>query len=333
MDGKFAVLMTCLLFQCLLALGVVNAQEEKNGALGKYENRPKANEVEFLDSDESSRDDLEIKAEIEKDQDKYYAELDKKQHSFDEVKDLAASKQRQENKQEPPAGSDTVEDGVDVDRMLASQQQRAQALSGNPALGKVTQEDVAKIGNSGQLQAVLQQFGIGGAANEQQVAQQEFAKKLLTEKGALEALLRQMVAPFQGMSDEQARGVIVESMKNSRAQGFFDYFPWLYSLFGRLLKDPDAFPKLGGIIADRNRLYWFIGLTFVTFVVSFLIKRKIKRIDERKFFSRKRFKYLLLLSLAFWSTRIYLLVHFFGKELAPAWAILVDTAPYLSFLK
>ncbi len=141
--------------------------------------------------------------------------------------------------------------------------------------------------------------------------------KLDMSPDKLRPLITQVNSMYSRMSYEASRAQIAENISKSPAKGMTKVFPKSVDFITHLLRDNRALLYLLDMFKDKKKLLFFFLANLFTFILGFILVRmssKESSMGKRliRYFFRKLFIYGL---------RIFILIFFFGTELAPTFNI------------
>ena len=130
------------------------------------------------------------------------------------------------------------------------------------------------------------------------------------------------LGPLQKMSEKELMKLLLENTKDSSAREYIDRYPKLAMFTIRLIKDKDALPNLTKIADDEDRFIRFIGIMISTILISFLLKRFMKRAGRPilKAISLWFLRWMIMTTL-----RFAIILYFFSDEITPTFKIVAKT--------
>lgn len=128
--------------------------------------------------------------------------------------------------------------------------------------------------------------------------------------------------PLQSMSERELIKLLLENTKGSGAQDYIDRFPKLAVFSVRLIKDKNALPSFVKIADDQDKLIRFTGIMIATILVSFFLKRIMKR-QGRPVWKAISLWFLRLMIMT--SLRFAIILFFFSEEITPIFNIATKT--------
>lgn len=140
-------------------------------------------------------------------------------------------------------------------------------------------------------------------------------------KGTVAEQVYRNSAALQAMDSQQLEEQLKSQLSDGPAAGIASLAPSLIPNVAKILQDPQALPDAALIVDNRAKLVRFVLLNLALFVLSFVGKRKIRKMKlsqfKKSFFQSVRW-------LSFMSLRIIVLLVFYGENLAPMWKILTS---------
>lgn len=134
------------------------------------------------------------------------------------------------------------------------------------------------------------------------------------KQGTMNSLVAMSLESFRGMSDTQLKAHLDERIGGSPIGPLYKKAPKLQNFLVRALKDEKALPSFFSIIEQKKKLYTYLGITLFTMIVSWLWKRKMKKV-QRPFF--ESFMGFLFRFGFVWGVRLGAMAYLFHAELGP----------------
>ena len=122
------------------------------------------------------------------------------------------------------------------------------------------------------------------------------------------------------MTEADVYQMLEEKVKSSPFSFVLPYGSFLIEFATKLLRSPDALPRLMGVIKDRSRLLIYVLCNLGTIVLGFFLKRLMKTQESASVALKRFFGRIIIL----YAIRIGLFVYFFSYEASPAWNIFLD---------
>jgi hypothetical protein len=150
----------------------------------------------------------------------------------------------------------------------------------------------------------------------------------LLHGGAHEQIIM-MLAPLKNIPEAQLKKNLTHNLADGSIKRFILGNENLQNFLVKVLKSSKALPQAALILDNKNKLYIFILINVVLFVLLKLRKIMSNRhAEKQKFYKRSFFESLfgwLLKTFGMFAVRIGIFVFFFHKEAGPLWSIFSDT--------
>ncbi len=124
--------------------------------------------------------------------------------------------------------------------------------------------------------------------------------------------------PLQRMSEKELIKLLYENTSGSAARVYVERYPKLAVFAVRLIKSEDALPGLAKIADDEDRFIRFLGIMLSTILISFSLKRLMKR-EGRTVLKAVSLWFLRFVIIS--SLRLAVLLYFFSEEVSPIFKI------------
>ncbi|CBW26426.1 putative membrane protein [Halobacteriovorax marinus SJ] len=136
----------------------------------------------------------------------------------------------------------------------------------------------------------------------------------------LRPIVKQLNSVYSRMSYESSRAQIQENISKSPAKGMAKAFPKTVDFITHLLRDNQALLSLLDMFKDKQKLLYFLLANIFTIILGFVLARRASK--EGSLFSRL-FKWMFRKCFIY-GLRIFILIFFFGSELAPTFNIVKE---------
>lgn len=120
--------------------------------------------------------------------------------------------------------------------------------------------------------------------------------------------------PLQKMSERELIKLLLENTKGSSAGEYIDRYPKLAVFTVRLIKDKDALSSLAKVADDQKRSIRFMGIMISTILISFLLKRFMRK-EGRPVLEAVTLWFLRFVLIT--TLRIGIILFFFSDEIIP----------------
>jgi len=133
----------------------------------------------------------------------------------------------------------------------------------------------------------------------------------------LKPLVKSLNSVYGQMSFDESKRQVEQNISQSPAKGLIKVFPKTVDFMTHLLRDDKALLGLIDMLKDKKKLTFFLAANIFTIFLGFLLRRMASKgggVFQRLF--RWVFRKTFIFGL-----RIYILIFFFGTELAPTFSI------------
>ncbi len=151
-----------------------------------------------------------------------------------------------------------------------------------------------------------------------------FKKRLEVPKanGKYSDQVRIALTALQSLPEAELLEKLKETIKGTSTEVYFTRNPKFTVFMVRLIKSPDAIPKIVSIADDQDKLIRFIGIMVSTILVGFFLKRFFKK-EGRSVLAALGFWFLRFLILS--ALRFAIILYFYGAEITPTLNIAAKT--------
>lgn len=138
----------------------------------------------------------------------------------------------------------------------------------------------------------------------------------------MQKILKTLAPMLSRMDSKKLEQSILEGTKHTPFGGLFARFPKLATYYAKVMTDEKALEGLLSIAGQKTKLIIFLLCNILTIFLGIVIKNRQKQ--NEPIFMAKVFNFFKRIFILY-SVRLGLIYLFFGKELGPAWRIVVDT--------
>ena len=150
----------------------------------------------------------------------------------------------------------------------------------------------------------------------------------LMSGGAHEQIIT-MLAPLENVSEEKLKKNLTHNLKDGTIKRFIEGNENFKTFLVKIIKSKKALPQMALIVDKKNRLYIYVLVNIVIFVVFRLKSMISKRRNAANKYYRKKFSDGILGKLVsilmMMGLRIGIFIYFFHKEAEPTWTIFRQT--------
>lgn len=168
--------------------------------------------------------------------------------------------------------------------------------------GSISPEDQAKL---------LNMYGKGKG-------QSKFSQKEMLKN--LEPSIKRLSRHYNSMPFDQAKKELTSSVSQTPAKFIIKIFPKFMTFFTNMVRSDNALLKLMSMLKDKDKLMKFLFVNIAIFILGIFILRKKPGMSIMERMSRWLLKRGIITGL-----RISVLIFFFSNELAPTWAIAMNS--------
>lgn len=133
----------------------------------------------------------------------------------------------------------------------------------------------------------------------------------------LRPLVKNINSVYGRMSFEESREQVQENISKSPAKGMVNIFPKSVDFITHLLRDNRALLGLIDMLKDKKKLTYFVLANIFTVILGFILARMS---SKKGSFFKRLFGWIFRKTFIF-GLRVFILIFFFGTELAPTFTI------------